>query len=273
MKTDSPASAKRRGPKSDAPHQPAVGFAAADSDEARAALDRLAGRYGQTSVEQADIIVALGGDGMMLETLHRFLDRHIPIYGMNCGSVGFLLNEYREDGLAERLSAAQRVTLHPLRMTAVTVAGVEHQALAINEVSLLRETRQTAKLTVSVNGVVRVPELMGDGILVSTPAGSTAYNLSAHGPIIPLDANVMALTPICPFRPRRLRAALLKHESQVRFDVREPKKRPVSAVADSTEVRDVVRVDVREDRTVALNLLFDPEHNLEERVLKEQFET
>ena len=270
MKTDSPASARQRGSK---PDRPKIGFVAADTDEAGAAMKRLTDRYGQTPVDSAEILVALGGDGLMLETLHRSLDRHIPIFGMNCGSVGFLLNEYREDGLAERLAAAQQVTLHPLRMTAVTVDGTEHQALAINEVSLLRETRQTAKLRVSVNGVVRVPELMGDGILVSTPAGSTAYNLSAHGPIIPLGANVLALTPICSFRPRRMRAALLKHESQVQFDVREPKKRPVSAVADSTEVRDVVRVEVCEDRTVELHLLFDPEHNLEERVLKEQFET
>ncbi len=270
MKTDSPASAKRRGSKPDAP---TVGFVAADTDEARAALDRLADRYGQASVDSADIIVALGGDGLMLETLHHFLDRHIPIYGMNCGSVGFLLNEFREDRLTERLSAAQRVTLHPLRMTAVTVDGKEHQALAINEVSLLRETRQAAKLSISIDGVERLVELICDGILVSTPAGSTAYNLSAHGPIIPLGAGVLALTPISAFRPRRWRGALLPHKAAFRFDVREPKKRPVSAVADYTEVRDVAQVEVCEDRTVELNLLFDPEHNLEERVLKEQFET
>ena len=270
MKTDSPTSARQRGSK---PDQPKIGFVAADTDEASAAMDRLTDRYGQTPVDSADILVALGGDGLMLETLHRSLDRHIPIFGMNCGSVGFLLNEYREDGLTERLTAAERVTLHPLRMTAVTVDGAEHQALAINEVSLLRETRQAAKLSISIDGVERLVELICDGILVSTPAGSTAYNLSAHGPIIPLGAGVLALTPISAFRPRRWRGALLPHKAKFRFDIREPNKRPVSAVADYTEVRDVARVDVREDRTVELHLLFDPEHNLEERVLKEQFET
>ncbi len=270
MKTDSPA--KPRG-RNGAQARPAIGFVAADTDEARSALDSLAGRYGQTPAEDADIVVALGGDGLMLETLHWSLERNVPIFGMNCGSIGFLLNEFRESDLRTRIAAAQRVTLHPLRMTAMTVDGQEYMALAINEVSLLRETRQTAKLCVSVNGVVRVPELMGDGILVSTPAGSTAYNLSAHGPIIPLGANVLALTPICPFRPRRLHAALLRHEWTVRIDVREPKKRPVSAVADYTEVRDVAWVEVSEDRDVDLHLLFDPEHNLEERVLKEQFES
>ena len=203
MKTDSPTSAKRRAPKHDAPHQPTIGFVAADTDEARAALDRLAARYGQASPDSADIIVALGGDGLMLETLHRSLDRQVPIFGMNCGSIGFLLNEYRENDLRARLAAAQRVTLHPLRMTAVTVDGKTHQALAINEVSLLRETRQAAKLSILIDGVERMQELICDGILVSTPAGSTAYNLSAHGPIIPLGAGVLALTPISAFRPRR----------------------------------------------------------------------
>ncbi len=270
MKTDSPA---KSGRKQSPSVTPTIGFVAADTDEAADALERLVGHYGQAPTEQADVVVALGGDGLMLETLHWSLERNVPIFGMNCGSIGFLLNEFRENDLRARIAAAQQVTLHPLRMTAMTVDGEERRALAINEVSLLRETRQTAKLCVSVNDVVRVPELMGDGILVSTPAGSTAYNLSAHGPIIPLGANVMALTPICPFRPRRLRAALLRHEWKVRFDVREPKKRPVSAVADYTEVRDVAWVEVCEDRDVSLHLLFDPEHDLEERVLKEQFET
>ena len=262
MKTDAPK-----------PDQPTIGFVAAETEEAGAALDRLAKRYGRTPADRADIVVALGGDGLMLETLHRMLDRRVPIFGMNCGSIGFLLNEYRENDLTARLAAAQRVTLHPLRMTAVTVTGERHEALAINEVSLLRETRQAAKLTIGIDGVERLAELICDGILVSTPAGSTAYNLSAHGPIIPLGAGVLALTPISAFRPRRWRGALLPHDARFRFDIREPKKRPVSAVADYTEVRDVAWVEVSEDRSVELDLLFDPEHNLEERILKEQFET
>ncbi|NNG04709.1 MAG: NAD kinase [Inquilinus sp.] len=251
--------------------KPAIGFVAADTDEAQAALERLSRAHGQVPADEADIVVALGGDGLMLETLHRFIGRQVPIFGMNCGSIGFLLNEYREDGLADRLAAAQPVTLHPLRMTVRTVDGREEQALAINEVSLLRETRQAAKLSISIDGVERLEELICDGVLVSTPAGSTAYNLSAHGPIVPLGTGVLALTPISAFRPRRWRGALLRHTATVRFDVREPKKRPVSAVADYTEVRDVARVEVCEDRGVELRLLFDPEHNLEERILKEQF--
>ena len=270
MKTDSPAKASSS---PSASNEPTIGFVAAETDEACDALERLAEEYGRTPAEQADIIVALGGDGLMLETLHRSLDRQVPIFGMNCGSIGFLLNEYRENDLRARLAAAQKVTLHPLRMTAVTVDGETHQALAINEVSLLRETRQAAKLSIAIDEVERLEELICDGILVSTPAGSTAYNLSAHGPIIPLGAGVLALTPISAFRPRRWRGALLPHQAKFRFDVREPSKRPVSAVADYTEVRDVASVEVCEDRTVSLNLLFDPEHNLEERVLKEQFET
>ena len=270
MKTNTPDPARRSDAK---PDDPAIGFVAAETDEAREARDRLVARYGQIAMERADVLVALGGDGLMLETLHRSLERRIPIFGMNCGSVGFLLNEYREDGLVSRIAAAQRVILHPLRMTAVTVNKEEHQALAINEVSLLRETRQAAKLSISIDGIKRLTELICDGILVSTPAGSTAYNLSAHGPIIPLGAGVLALTPISAFRPRRWRGALLPHKAKFRFEVREPKKRPVSAVADYTEVRDVARVEVCEDRDVELHLLFDPEHNLEERVLKEQFET
>ena len=248
-----------------------VGFVAADTDKARAARDRLIIAYGQTPPEEADIIVVLGGDGALLETMHHYIDRQVPFYGMNCGSVGFLLNEYHEDRLMERLDRAEIVVLHPLCMIATTMSGEVGKALAINEVSLLRETRQTAKLRIVVDGVVRLPELMCDGILVSTPAGSTAYNLSAHGPIIPLEAEVLAVTPISAFRPRRWRGALLHHSARITFAILEPHKRPVSAVADYTEIRDVGRVDVFEDRSIKLRVLFDPEHNLSERILKEQF--
>jgi NAD+ kinase len=254
------------------PDAPRIGFVAAETDDARAARDRLAERYGDVGAGEADVIVALGGDGLMLETLHRSLDTSTPIYGMNCGSIGFLLNRFREDDLVARLKAAECVVLHPLRMRADAVDGRHVEALAINEVSLLRETRQTAKLRIAVDDVVRLEQLVCDGALVATPAGSTAYNLSAHGPIIPLGAGVLALTPISAFRPRRWRGALLPHRARVAFEVLEAAKRPVSAVADYTEVRDVARVSVHEDREVDLRLLFDPEHNLEERILKEQFE-
>ena len=250
-----------------------VAFVAADTDVARAARTQLIDRYGETAPDDADIVVALGGDGHMLETLHRFMDHNLPIYGMNCGSVGFLLNPFEKDGLPERLARAQPFKLHPLQMRTTDVTGAQDTARAFNEVSLLRETRQTAKLRISIDGVERLSELICDGVLVCTPAGSTAYNLSAHGPIIPLAAGVLALTPISAFRPRRWRGALVPHTATVSFDVLEAEKRPVSAVADYTEVRDVARVEVSEDRSTVLTLLFDPEQNLEERILKEQFET
>lgn len=253
-----------------APHA-TIGFAAADTPEAQQALDRLSRRYGGAPLEQADVIVALGGDGFMLETLHAYLQRQVPIFGMNCGSVGFLLNAFDESGLVERLAAAKPVRLHPLRMCATRTNGEEVRALAINEVSLLRQTRQAAKLRITVDGVVRVDEMICDGIMVATPAGSTAYNLSVHGPIIPLGAQLLALTPISPFRPRRWRGALLPHSAKITFQALESPKRPVSAVADFTEVREISEVHVYEDRSVELTLLFDPEHNLEERILKEQF--
>jgi NAD+ kinase len=215
--------------------------------------------------------VPLGGDGFMLESLHRFVGSGKPIFGMHRGSVGFLMNSYRPDGLYERLAAAQPVELHPLEMTAHRAGGSTHQAIAFNEVSLLRETRQAAKLRVSVDNIVRLDELMADGVLLSTPVGSTAYNLSAHGPIIPLGAGVLALTPISAFRPRRWRGALLPHGARVKIDALESDKRPVSAVADFTEVRDVVAVEIHENRDIAMTVLFDHEANLEERVLKEQF--
>ena len=225
----------------------------------------------RSSREQADVIVPLGGDGFMLETLHRFVGSGKPIFGMHRGSVGFLMNSYRLDGLYERLAAAQPVELHPLEMMARQRTASSHRAIAFNEVSLLRETRQAAKLRVSVDGIVRLDELMADGILLATPVGSTAYNLSAHGPIVPFGAGVLALTPISAFRPRRWRGALLPHGARVRIDALETDKRPVSAVADFTEVRDVVAVEIHENRDIAMTVLFDHEANLEERVFKEQF--
>jgi NAD+ kinase len=248
-----------------------IAVVAAETEAAQAALDEFCCLYPCVSPEQADVIIPLGGDGFMLETLHRFLSTGIPIYGMHRGSVGFLMNAYRPEGLYERLAAAQPVVLHPLEMTASDEHAVCCCALAFNEVSLLRESRQAAKLRVSVDGVVRIEELMADGLLVATPVGSTAYNLSAHGPIIPLGAGVLALTPISAFRPRRWRGALLPHQARVRMDVLEADKRPVSAVADFTEMRDVVSVEVCENRDIEMTLLFDQDANLEERVIKEQF--
>ena len=248
-----------------------IAFVASDAPSAQVALTRLTTRYGQCAPEHAERIVALGGDGFLLETLHRFMDRDLPIYGMNRGSVGFLLNDYVEDKLIEKLERAEPVVLRPLRMTATGMDGNAVSARAINEVSLLRETRQAAKLRIRVDGKVRMDELICDGILVSTPAGSTAYNLSAHGPIMPLGTNALALTPISAFRPRRWRGALLRHTAQVGIEVLEAGKRPVSAVADSFEVRDVREVQIAEDPTTSLTVLFDPEHSLEERILKEQF--
>lgn len=248
-----------------------ITFVAADTEAAQAALERLKARYHHVSADEADVVVALGGDGCMLESLHQFIGRGIPIYGMNRGSVGFLMNVFREHGLLDRLARVETVVLHPLRMTATCADGSIVEALAINEVSMLRETRQAAKLRIRIDGKVRIEELVCDGLLVATPAGSTAYNLSAHGPILPLGANVLALTPISAFRPRRWRGALLPHTAKVTFDVLEGGKRPVSAVADYTEVRDVVKVSIVEDRSIDLTLLFDPEHNLEERIIAEQF--
>jgi NAD+ kinase len=248
-----------------------IAFRAAPTAEARRALVALQHRYGAHPPEEADVIVPLGGDGFMLETLHAHLALGRPMYGMNLGTVGFLLNGYGVDGLEERVERAQRVDLFPLRMRARLADGEEVEAIGINEVSIYRETRQAAQLKIAIDGVARLPELVCDGVLVATPAGSTAYNLSAHGPIIPLGANLLALTPISPFRPRRWRGALLPSQSRFRVDSLDPGKRPVSAVADFTEVRDVISVEIWEDRSLAFRLLFDPEHNLEERILKEQF--
>ena len=246
-----------------------IHFTASESPEAQSALDRLHGLYGDAG-DGASVIVALGGDGFMLQTLHLHLGREVPIYGMNFGSIGFLMNEFREEGLLERLAAAEPARIHPLLMRVESAAG-SVEALAFNEVSLLRETRQTAKLRVSLDGKVRLPELICDGILVSTPAGSTAYNLSAHGPILPIDAALLAMTPLSPFRPRRWRGALLPHQAKIRLDILEPSKRPVSATADSFEVREVTRVEVAEDRSTSMTMLFDAGHSLNERILAEQF--
>lgn len=229
--------------------------------------------YTFVSPADADVIVVLGGDGFMLETLHKTMKKNKKIYGMNRGTVGFLMNTYARDGLFERLKRAQDVILHPLNMQAETVDGEIFEALAINEVSFLRETRQAAKLRISIDDVVRLPELVCDGLIVTTPAGSTAYNLSASGPILPLGADLLAMTPISPFRPRRWRGAILPHTACIVVEPIHPHKRPVSAVADAVEVRDIVRVSIHEERNRRLHLLFDPEHNLEERILNEQFMT
>jgi NAD+ kinase len=251
--------------------QKRIALLASTAPDAQRALQQLKRRYKSVAPEKADVIVAIGGDGFMLETQHRFLDVGTPIYGLNRGSVGFLMNAYRPNDLIGRVEHAQLTVLRPLRMRATTASGTEHTAIAINEVSLLRQTRQAAKIEIHIDGVVRLPELICDGILVSTPAGSSAYNLSAHGPIIPLGTDLLALTPISAFRPRRWRGALLPSSAHVRFRIAEADKRPVSAVADYTEVRDVVTVDVAVDHTVKSHVLFDPEHNLEERILSEQF--
>jgi NAD+ kinase len=249
-----------------------LAFVADDRPDAIAARDRLAALYGGVPEEDADVIVALGGDGFMLESLHRNLPAAKPIYGMNRGSVGFLMNEYGEDQLLERINAAEHAVIFPLTMHAICRDGQEVRAMAINEVSLLRQTHQTAKLKIMIDGKTRLDELVCDGVLVCTPAGSTAYNLSAHGPIIPIGAQVMGLTPISAFRPRRWRGALLPHTAKVTFEVLEPAKRPVSAVADNVEVRHVARVHVAEDRSTPLVMLFDAGRSLEERILTEQFE-
>jgi NAD+ kinase len=248
-----------------------IAFTASERPEAQEGRARLVKRYGETPVDEAEVIVALGGDGFMLECFHDHMALGVPIYGMNRGSVGFLMNDYSEVGLLERIAAAEKAVIHPLRMTATDAEGQIHVALAINEVSLLRQTRQAAKLRISIDGKLRLSELSCDGALVSTPAGSTAYNLSAHGPIIPLDARVLALTPISAFRPRRWRGALLAHTAKVTFEILEASKRPVSAVADNIEVRDVLDVHIAEDREVALHMLFDEGRSLEERVIAEQF--
>lgn len=246
-------------------------FAASRSPNGQEAIKALEEKYGSASIEDADVIVALGGDGFMLQTLHRNMENPKPIYGMNRGSVGFLLNTYDEDNLQERLDKAEPVELHPLRMKASREAGTSQEALAINEVSVLRQTRQAAKVRISIDGKVRIDELICDGCMLSTPAGSTAYNMSAHGPILPIGTGVLALTPVSAFRPRRWKGAILPSGARIKFEMLEEFKRPVSAVADATEVRDVNEVEVWEDSDISLQLLFDAGHSLEERILREQF--
>ena len=242
-----------------------IAFVASPTDLATAALNRLAARYGNCPIDAAEVVVSLGGDGFMLETLHHVLGRNVAVYGMNCGSVGFLMNAFNGDDLLARLGRTQAATLHPLRMHAVTTTGRVEEALALNEVSLLRQLRQAAKIRITVDGRVRLAELICDGVLVSTPAGSTAYNLSAHGPIVPLSANLLPLTPISAF------GALLASSVEVLFEVLEAEKRPVAAVADFTEVREVISVAVTEDRSIAARVLFDPDQGLSERIIAEQF--
>jgi NAD+ kinase len=254
--------------KSDCAH---IAFVAGEGAEAQQALIELRAEYGTCDPLKADVIVALGGDGVMLQTLHRYIEKGTPIFGMNRGSVGFLMNDYRREGLRERLTTAQVSRINPLAMVAYDQSGTAHKALAINEVSLFRETAQAAKIKISIDGTVRLPELICDGILVATPAGSTAYNLSAHGPILPIDARLLALTPISPFRPRRWRGALLPNKVRIVIDVLEAQKRPVSAVADHVETRAIVRVEIEKARNVDLFLMYDRDHSLDERSLSEQF--
>ncbi len=248
-----------------------IAFVASGTDEADAVRLELASAYGSYSVEEADVVVALGGDGLMLQSLHSVMGRDVPVFGMNFGSVGFLMNNFARTDLHARLAAAQATVIYPLEMQVVDAEGRSHTALALNEVSLFRTTYQAAKLQILVDGEIRLDELICDGILLSTPAGSTAYNLSAHGPILPVGSPLLALTPISPFRPRRWRGAILNNHASVAFHVREREKRPVSAVADNVEFKNVVDVVVRQDDTAGVTLLFDPGTSLEERVLIEQF--
>ncbi len=248
-----------------------IALLADDHPPAQEAAGILKAKYEFVSPDEADIIIALGGDGYMLSIVHRFMEQKTPIYGMNLGSVGFLMNEFLETGLRERLLKSEPIELHPLSMQAKTIEGTEHSALAINEVSLLRELRLAAKIRILIDGVERMEELICDGVLISTSAGSTAYNLSAYGPIIPLGTGLLALTPISAFRPRRWRGALLPDNTVINFEILDPDLRPVSAVADFTEIRNVTHVEVRQEQDIFPTILFDPEHNLEERILKEQF--
>jgi len=248
-----------------------IAFVASPMPEAQKALEKLAKRYGNVPPAKADVVVALGGDGLMLRTLHKSMKSGKPIYGMHRGTIGFLMNDFQETGLPERLAQAETAVIHPLRMRALDIKGRVHEHYAINEVSLFRQTYQVARLAIYVDGKERLPELMADGVLVSTPAGSTAYNLSAQGPIIPINASLLAVTPISPFRPRRWRGALLPDTAKVTIKVLDPERRPVAAVADHTEVRSVREVDVEMDHSISIKMLFDAGHTLDERILREQF--
>jgi NAD+ kinase len=248
-----------------------IAFVAGATPEAQTALERLTRRYGNTAPAKADVIVPLGGDGLMLRTLHKFMTAGKPIYGMHRGTVGFLMNEFSEEGLQERLAAAKTTVIHPLVMRARDAKGREHEHRAINEVSLFRQIYQAARLRILIDHRERLAELVADGVMVATPAGSTAYNLSAQGPIIPIGAPLLALTPISPFRPRRWHGALLPDKACITIEVLEAGKRPVAAVADHDEVRDVAAVDITMDHSVDIPMLFDPGHSLDERILREQF--
>jgi NAD+ kinase len=248
-----------------------IAFVASPSPEAAEAEQQLVKRYGNADPDKADVIVALGGDGLMLQTLHKFMRAGKPIYGMHRGTVGFLMNDFQADKLTERLAAAETALMHPLLMQARDSKGKTHEHHAINEVALFRQTHQAARLKILIDGKERLAELVADGVMVATPAGSTAYNLSAQGPIIPINAPLLALTPISPFRPRRWHGALLPNRARVKIEVLDPGKRPVAAVADHDEVRDVATVDVGLDTSISIQMLFDPGHTLDERILREQF--
>jgi NAD+ kinase len=246
-------------------------FVSSQAPEAVQAAQKLKHAYGQHPRESADVIVALGGDGLMLETIHSVVASDQAIFGMNRGSVGFLMNDFSTDDLPGRVAQASETVIHPLHMTVTGKDGETRSALAFNEVSMLRQQHQAAKLRITIDGKVRLEELICDGVIIATPAGSTAYNLSAHGPILPINSPLLAITPISPFRPRRWRGAIVSHEARVRIDMLEPEKRPVSAVADQTEFRNVTSVEVAEDSSISARLLFDDGHSLAERVLNEQF--
>ncbi len=248
-----------------------ISFHVSNKDKAQAAYKTLRAQYHDCVPDEADVVVVLGGDGMMLRALHEYAQRDVPLYGLNLGTLGFLLNEYRAEGLVERIEAANEFVIHPLRMHVTDIRGAEHTEIAFNEVSILRETHNSAKIKVSVNDEARIDELVCDGIMVATPVGSTAYNLSAGGPIVPLDANVLPITAISPFRPRRWAGALVRNSSEITLDIHTPEERPVSATADSKEVRDVASVKIREARSVSKTILFDPDNPLEEKIFQEQF--
>ena len=248
-----------------------IAFVASNTHDAQNALAVLTKRYGQAAPDDAQVIVALGGDGLMLQTLHNFMGSDKPIYGMHRGTVGFLMNDYREENLKERLRDAETTVIHPLLMQAIDGDGKRHESHAINEVSIYRQTYQAARLKILIDGKERLKELQADGVMVATPAGSTAYNLSAMGPIIPIGSPLLALTPISPFRPRRFRGALLPDRARVTIEALEAEKRPIAAVADHNEVRSVRTVEISMDHSVAMDLLFDPGHSLDERIISEQF--
>lgn len=248
-----------------------ITFIASETAQATEAKDKLIGLYGNSDIDDAEFIVALGGDGQMLQVLHQFIGSGIPIYGMNCGSIGFLMNELSFDQLDRKLENSEMTEINPLKMSVIDVSGKEHSEIAINEVALTRTTYQAAKLKISINDKVRLNELISDGLLISTPAGSTAYNLSADGPILPINAKLMALTPTSPFRPRRWKGALLDINSIVEIDVIDPEFRKVNATADSHEIMDAQKIIISNDETLSLKIMFDPDHNLEERIITEQF--